>query len=334
MPIGAYAGLDLTAARVRDVVTNPDAQVAAVLAMRERLGTPFLLTAMDLSAEAEAFGASVRLTDHEIPAIVGRLVRSAPEAAALPTPSAGDGRTAVHLAAARRLVVASRAGAGAGAGAEAPVIGGMIGPFSLAARLFGVAEALEATLAEPTTIHAILVRVTPFLIHYARAFRSLGAAGVIVAEPAAGLLSPRGLAAFSTPYVRRIVDAVQDDDFSVVLHNCGAKLVHLERILECGAAAYHFGAPMDVPAAVAAASAVAAAGAGPSGGDGRPVICGNVDPTFIHSASPDTVHEAAVALLSQVAAAGGHFVLSSGCDLPPGTPLDNVAALCRAGGAI
>ncbi len=309
MPIGAYAGLALTGARVRDVVTDSEAQVASVLALHERLGTPSLLTAMDLSAEAEAFGASVRLTDDEIPAVLGRLVRSAGEVADLGHPVPGDGRTRVHLEAATDLVAADCG----------LVLGGMIGPFSLAARLFGVAEALEATLSEPATIHAILVQVTPFLIDYARSFRDLGAAGVIVAEPAAGLLSPRGLAAFSVPYVRRIVEAVQDERFSVVLHNCGAKPVHLERTLECGADAYHFGAPMDLAAAVARA-------------DGRAVICGNVDPTFIHDGPPDVVHSAAERLLRDVASADGSgaFVLSSGCDLPPGTPLENVAALCRA----
>src|SRR5512140_2537507 len=97
MPIGAYAGLALTGASVREVVTNPDAQAASVLALHERLGTPFLLTAMGLSAEAEAFGAEVRLTNDEIPALLGRRVRSAPEVAGLASPAPGDGRTAVHL---------------------------------------------------------------------------------------------------------------------------------------------------------------------------------------------------------------------------------------------
>ncbi len=307
MPIGAYAGLVLTGGRVRDVVSSPSAQAASVLALGERLGTPFLLTAMDLSAEAEAFGASVRLSDGEMPAVIGRLVTRDAEVAGLSGPVPGDARTRVHLDAAAMLVAAAHG---------RPVLGGMIGPFSLAARLFGVAEALEATLAEPETIMSLLERVTPFLVDYALEFKRIGAAGVIVAEPAAGLLSPRGLARFSTPFLRRIVEAAQDECFAIVLHNCGAKIVHLDRILESGADICHFGAPMDLPAALARAA-------------GRAVICGNVDPTFIHSGPPAAVHAEASRLLA--AAAGNRsFVLSSGCDLPPGTPIENVEALCAA----
>jgi uroporphyrinogen decarboxylase len=307
MPIGAYAGLAITGGRVRDVVSDPAAQVASVLALHERLGTPFLLTAMDLSAEAEVFGSSVRLTDGEMPALTGRLVTTAAQVERLATPTPGDGRTRVHLDAAAQLVVASP---------ESPVVGGLIGPFSLAARLFGVVETLEATLSEPETILSLLEKVTPFLVEYALEFRRAGAAGVVMAEPAAGLLSPRGLARFSTPFVARIVDATQDATFAIVLHNCGAKLAHLDRIIECGADIYHFGAPMDLPAALARV-------------DGRAVLCGNIDPSFIHAGPPSAVQTEATKLLA--ACAGNRaFVLSSGCDLPPGTPLENVEALCAA----
>ncbi len=104
MPIGAFAGLALTGASVRDVVSDPHAQAAAALALRERLGTPFLLTAMDLSAEAEAFGSSVRLSDDEMPALTGRLVTTASEVERLAVPAPGDRRTRVHLDAAALLV--------------------------------------------------------------------------------------------------------------------------------------------------------------------------------------------------------------------------------------
>ena len=48
MPIGAYAGLALTGGTVRDVLTNPATQAAAVLALNERLGTPFLLEGQEV----------------------------------------------------------------------------------------------------------------------------------------------------------------------------------------------------------------------------------------------------------------------------------------------
>lgn len=307
MPIGAFAGLALTGDSVRDVLTDAAAQAAAVLALNERLRSPFLMTAMDLSAEAEAFGSSVRLSDEAMPALVGRLVTTVAEVERLAVPAPGEARTRVHLEAAALLV---------GALPARPVLGGLIGPLSLAARLFGVAETLEATQSEPAVILSLLERVTPFLVAYALEFRRAGAAGVVMAEPVAGLVSPRALARFSAPFVKRVVDAAQDQSFAIVLHNCGAKLVHLDKILESGAAMYHFGAPMDLPAALARV-------------DGRVLLSGKIDPTFIHAGPPAAVHAAARRLLD--ASAGNRaFVLSSGCDLPPGTPLENVEALCDA----
>lgn len=305
MPIGVYGGLAITGASVRQAVSDPSAQTEAVLALHERLHSPLLLTAMDLSAESEAFGCTIRMEEDEIPTVTGRLVKTADEVNALKVPLAGEQRTRVHLDTAAQLVKTH---------AQIPVLGGLIGPFSLAARLFGVSETLEATAVEPELIHALLDKAAAFLAGYAKAFADAGAWGVIMAEPAAGLLSPRSLGAFSAPYVRRIIQSVQSPNFTVILHNCGAKLVHLPKILESGAEVYHFGAPMDLPAAFDQI------------GD-SPILAGNLDPSAVfHSGTPAEVSQATQTLLKAV---GGrkNFILSSGCDIPPGTPIENLQAL-------
>jgi uroporphyrinogen decarboxylase len=74
MPIGVYAGLEITGASVRDAVTSANAQADAVLALHERFETPVMLTAMDLSAEAQTYGCEVRMYDEEIPTVIGRLI--------------------------------------------------------------------------------------------------------------------------------------------------------------------------------------------------------------------------------------------------------------------
>ncbi|NPV56100.1 MAG: methylcobamide--CoM methyltransferase [Anaerolineae bacterium] len=306
MPIGVYAGLELTGANVRQAVTEAQAQTDAVLALHERFHTEALLTAMDLSAEAETFGCDIRMEDDDIPTVIGRRAATAAEVAALPDPLPGDLRTAVHLETARRLVESGKA----------PVFGGCIGPFSLAGRIFGVSEALEATVLEPELVLTLLQKVTCFLSGYVGAFRETGAAGVIMAEPAAGLLSPRGLARFSAAFVKQIVEAVQMPDFVIILHNCGAKLAHLPKVLESGAEVYHFGAPMDLPAALAQV-------------DGGVILGGNLDPTAVfHSGTPEQVHRQTQELLEAVRAYPNFFI-SSGCDIPPGTPIANLDAFYR-----
>lgn len=308
MPIGVYAGLDLIGATVRQAVTDASAQTEAVLALHDRFATPVMLTAMDLSAEAESFGCVVRMSDEEIPTITGRRVTTIEEIQHLPDPQPGDLRTAVHLETARRLAARFP---------DAPVLGGMIGPFSLAGRIFGVSELLEMTITDPGIVVALLEKVTRFLSSYASAFCEAGAIGVIMAEPAAGLLSPRSLARFSSEFIHKIVSEVQTERFAFLLHNCGARLAHLPNILAAGPNIFHFGAPMDICGALQQV-------------DPQTVICGNLDPTSIFfSSSPEETGRKTRELLGKTQAFP-NFVISSGCDLPPGTPIANLEAFYRA----
>lgn len=304
MPLAVYPGATLTGARVRDIVTSPAAQFEVAAALHERFRTPCVLTAMDLSVEAEAFGARVVMVENEIPTVTGRLVADLAGANALTVPQMGDRRTRVYLETVERLTRLPR---------KPLVLGGCIGPFSLAGRLAGVSETLELTLSNPALVHALLDKTAAFLTAYARAFQAAGADGVIMAEPGAGLLSPRGMAEFSSAYIRRVVAAVADERFSIIVHNCAARVLHLPSLLQAGAHAYHFSAPMDLGAALRLVPPDV-------------VLCGNLDPTTVfHRATPSETAARTRALLD---ATRGHrnFVISSGCDVPPLAPLENLAA--------
>jgi len=308
MPIATYPGLALAGATVEKVVRDPGVQFEVQAALHQRYQTPFVLSAMDLSAEAETFGCEVLLLDHEIPSILGRRVTTREQAENLPIPPPGARRTGVYLEAVRRL-------------RQLPdhpmVLGGCIGPFSLAARLVGVKEAMELTVLDPDLIHAVLEKSTRFLAAYVRAFKDAGADGLIMAEPAAGLLSPRSMSAFSSAYIRQIAAAVDDGRFALILHNCAAKVVHLPAILETGLSTFHFGAPMDLKSALGKVPA-------------EVILCGNLDPAAVFcQATPEEVAARTTNLLAATAAFP-NFVISSGCDVPPNAPLANLDAFYRA----
>jgi uroporphyrinogen decarboxylase len=290
------------------VVTNARAQFEAQAALQHRYQTPFVLSAMDLSAEAEAFGCDIKMSDTEVPTVTGRLVQSLEQAKALAVPQPGDRRTRVYLEAVRLLRQLP---------GEPFVFGGCIGPFSLAARLVGVSEAMELTVIEPDLVHTLLEKTTAFLTSYLKAFRSAGADGIVMAEPAAGLLSPRGLAAFSSAYIKQIATEVNHGTFNILLHNCAAKLLHLAAIQETGLKTFHFGAPMDIAGAL-----------------GRVVpdvvLCGNLDPVGVFVQLPPADIAARAAQLLATTAAHRNFVISSGCDVPPNAPLASLDAFYQA----
>lgn len=308
MPIAVYPGLALTGAKVQDIVTNAAAQCDAQIALHERYRTPFVLSAMDLSVEAEAFGCTIHKSENEVPSVLGRLVTNLEQAQQLAVPQPGDKRTSVYLETVRRL----RKLVG-----RPLVIGGCIGPFSLAARLAGVSEAMELTITKPDLMHTLVEKSAAFLTLYLRAFKEAGADGAIMAEPAAGLLSPRSMGEFSSAYIREIGSAVCDGHFALILHNCAAKPLHLPAMLETGLGTFHFGALMDLPAAL---------------GQVAPeiVLCGNLDPAGVFCQLPPLEIAARTSSLLAATAAYRNYVISSGCDVPPNAPLTSLDAFFNA----
>jgi len=309
MPLCAYSGLEITGESIEDMVSVPGSQFKAIMALSERYQTPVLVTAIDPTAEAEAYGCEIKFTARDVPSIVGRLVTNAAEVGALPDPVPGDARTRVPLETSWRLT--------AEVGEGVPVLGAMLGPFALAARLFGPEETTAAMAAEPETIEALLDNVTGFLCRYALEFRETGAWGVLVAEAPPGRLSPERLQRFSTPFVKRIIKAIETTEFAVVLHSSHAAIDHLDGIMDSGAGLLHFGPSMDVAAALARV--------GP-----EVVLSGNLDAAQVfRQGTPQAAGEATRALL-EATRRFRNFVISSGSDIPPGSPLANLNAFFRA----
>lgn len=304
MPIAVYPGTEITGATIKNIVTDPEKQFNAQYEIHKRYETWIVQSAMDLSVEAEAFGSEIQITEEEIPNVHGRLLSGNEEVYALEIPEPGKGRTQVYIETVRLL---------ANLKSKPFVLGGMIGPFSLAGRLFGVSESLELTMTEPEIMHSLLEKSTEFLTTYAQAFKDAGADGVLIAEPSAGLLSPRSLGEFSSIYIKKINDAVGDDSFSIVLHNCAARLNHLPAILESGVSILHFGAPMDIVSALKSVS-------------GTTILCCYLDPAGVFlTSTEEEIFKHTQDLLSKTAD-HKNFVISSGCDIPPGVSMNKLDA--------
>lgn len=304
MPVMTYPGLKLTGKNVMDVISDGYSQYECIDALSKKYPSAAAMTIMDLSVEAEAFGSPVKYSEEDVPTVSSRIVHDSDEANALKVPEVGCGRTSVYIRAAELVAKKVK---------DRPTFGGIIGPFSLAGRLFDMTEAMVAIMLEPETMHTILEKNTQFLIEYAKAFKEAGANGIIIAEPASGLLSPENCTEFSSNYVKRIVDAVQDDYFMVILHNCGNTTNLVPSLLSTGAMGFHFGNAVDMKDIM------------PQIPWGR-IAFGNIDPagTF-KNGSVEDMRKKTYELLEKTANYK-NFVLSSGCDVPPGTPTENVEA--------
>ena len=114
------------------------------------------------------------------------------------------------------------------------------------------------------------------------------------------------------------MDAVKDEGFAVVYHNCGNTAnVTLDSIFSCGANAYHFGNAVKMEEIMEKAPA--------------DIICmGNVSPAEeFRGGTPESVRAATLNVMEKCCKYP-NFVISSGCDIPPLSSWDNIDAFFAA----
>lgn len=313
IPVLSFPSIQLLGVSVRELISDSDVQARGMKAVADR--TPNAgasVSLMDLSIEAECFGAKIRVSEDEVPTVIGAVIspdidedERLAQAEAMTVPAVGAGRTGIYLEAIRKASAWIT---------DRPVFAGVIGPFSLAGRLLDVSEAMVYCFSEPDLVHAVLEKAVSFLISYLRAYREAGANGVVIAEPLAGLLSPALAQEFSGNYCKQIVDAVQSEDFVVIYHNCGNTTIQtLDSILSCGAKAYHFGNAISMKSMLEKLPADILA-------------MGNIDPAGIFRKGSPALTRAAVFDLMDSCARYPNFVPSSGCDIPPMSRWENIDA--------
>ncbi len=295
---------------VKELIASSDLQAEAMKIVADE--TPDAMASvsmMDLSLEAEAFGSTIHVSDDEVPTVVGSIVSSEEDADALAIPEIGAGRTQIYIDAIGKAVKLIK---------DRPVFAGAIGPFSLAGRLMDVSEAMVYCFEEPDMVHTVLEKVTEFIIRYCNAYKAVGANGVLIAEPLAGLLSPNLAREFSAQYMKKIVDACQTEEFLIGYHNCGNCTVQqIGSIKEIGVRMMHFGNAINMADMVPLVPEDV-------------IVMGNVDPAGqFRNGTPESVKARTLEIL-EACGKYRNFVISSGCDIPPMTPWENIGAFFEA----
>lgn len=305
MPILSFPCVQLLGITVRELISDSALQAKGMKAVADRVPSSAAVSLMDLSVEAECFGASIHFSDDEVPTVVGALLTTPEEADDLVIPQVGTCRSGIYIdsiAKASKLIT------------DRPVLAGIIGPFSLAGRLMDVSEAMILCYDEPDMVHTVLEKVTSFSIEYCKAYKKAGANGVVIAEPLAGMLSPGLAEEFSHEYVKRIIDTVQEDDFAVIYHNCGDNVARMIKdIYKIGAMGYHFGNAIKMADVLPDAPADV-------------LVMGNISPVSqFKDGSPDSMKTAVNELIDECGKYP-NFAISSGCDIPPLSPWENIDA--------
>ena len=303
MPILAFPAVQHLYITVRELVADSNHQTIGLRLIADNYDMPAIMNYMDLSIEAEVFGAHTVFSADEIPTIIGKLLKTEEDVEALRVPEVGEGRTGSNIETIKKARVLIN---------DRPIIAQCIGPFSLAGRLMNVNDILLDCYEQPEMVHKVLRKATDFLLKYAAEYKRGGADGLIIAEPLAGLLSPQLIEDFSSAYVRELVETVQSKNFITIYHNCGNSVPHLiKSIVDIGSYAFSFGDSANMREMLEQIPR-------------NYLVMGNISPAQVFNANKTEHVRLETLRLLHECGDYNNFLISSGCDIPPGVDLDNV----------
>ena len=304
VPILSFPSAGLLGISVKELISSADRQAQGMEAIVRRCNVGAALNMMDLSVEAEAFGAKIRVSENENPTVEKGIIDDIEEVSGIAVPAVGAGRTGVCVEGVRLAKAGIK---------DLSVFCGVIGPYSLAGRLFDMTGLMMECFDSPGEVKLLLEKCAAFLAEYIKAFQAAGADGVILAEPAAGLLSPAMAEEFSAPYVKEIFDAVDRPDLLLCYHNCGASAADMSGSLaSLPADIFHFGNAVDLSRLLPALPA-------------DRIVMGNVDPVLFKNGTPQELR-ADVRRVYNACCGYENFMISSGCDIPAASPWENIDA--------
>ncbi|HQA37946.1 MAG TPA: uroporphyrinogen decarboxylase family protein, partial [Kiritimatiellia bacterium] len=188
------------------------------------------------------------------------------------------------------------------------------GPLNIASFLMGTTEFLMAMQLDPVGTHAMLDTITAFL----EAWIKLQAAaiptirGVMLLDDIVGFIGPDDVAAFATPYLKRVFGAIDSD--VRLFHNDANGLSCAPQLGAAGVNLFNFG--------FAHTFAEIRSLAGP-----EVALLGNIPPRDILAAgTPEQVREHVAAMKAALANDDTRVIFSCGGGLPPGVPTANLRA--------
>ncbi len=306
IPLMGFPGTQLNGSSLKQNTFNWGTQFSTLFALQQRFRPDGMFFFMDLSVEASALGLPVRFPLDESPSVEQHPVRHIADLNKFATADIlSDGRVAVYIETMRLM------------GRYLDVLKGgyVIGPFSLAGLLLGASDAAMATVTDPQLLHAVLRFSSGVISRYARALERAGADMIAILEPTASFLSPAQFREFAGRYVREIISTLKT---VLILHVCGQTSHLIEAMVETGAQGLSLDSMVDFPSTIKRVPEDV-------------VLMGNLDTVRVMiELTPNEVYRTTRDLMDAMAPYP-NFILSSACDLPMETPLENIHAMMDAG---
>ncbi len=194
------------------------------------------------------------------------------------------------------------------------LLGWVEGPAAEAADLRGATQFMFDLMDDPEYAGELMDRCVEVAIDFARSQVGAGVDTVGIGDAIASQIDPGTYEALIQPREKRLVAAIHDMGAFVKLHICGNVTHLLPGIADLGVDLLDLDHAVDLAVARAAV------------GDGV-VLTGNLDPVSVVRFGTPADIRAAVA--EAYARAGDPYMVNAGCEIPAGTPSENLRALCE-----
>ncbi len=191
------------------------------------------------------------------------------------------------------------------------------GPFSLATAVRGIEQLMLDCYDDPQFVFDLLEICTEAVIKFARACGQAGCHGLTFGDSTAGLLSPDLFEKFAFPFEKRVIEALADLDLPVFLHICGDTSHIINLMVATGAPALEVDYQHDLAFYKEKTG-------------GRVCLQGNIEPVGVLLQGTAEQVRAACRQAIEQSRPGSYFILSSGCEVPRDTPLENLRAMIEA----
>jgi len=305
-PLAGYPGVRLTGKSVREALRDAEIQLEALRALEEALHPDIVFTLLDPTVEAEALGLELDYYDDKPPKLAEHALLAPADLAdrEVPDPEI-SGRMPLFLRVAEGL-----------SGTEGRMSGAFVtGSFTLLSQLLGL-EGLLRRLREGEELEEGLGFATAVVGEYAAALAERVDIVMVVDTAAEALKTPE-YRRLCRPYMRGLVGIIRASGAACMVHVCGDSSHLLEEMALAGVEGICVSSRVNL---VREAEKLPMS----------LVLMGNIDSRrIIEKGTPEDVSWEVRRLLRHMSAAR-NFILSTGCDVQPDAPLENLVAMMEA----
>jgi len=290
-----------------DFCSQPEVKGEGNIRCAEDFGLDVVGVMSDPYSETQGYGAEIIFKEDATPECAKPPLADSRDLDRLPRP---DPRQATRMRAAIDTIRHYHSNVGG----QYTVLGWVEGPLAEAADLRGVQQMLMDVVDDPQWCCELMDVCTDVAIQYAEAQIEAGADTIGIGDALASQVSRRYYLEYVRPRQRRLAEAIRARGARARMHICGNMTHLLSELAEVLLDVVDVDHMVDIAAVREALPDTVALGC-------------NIDPVagVMHS-TPGAIRQTVAEIYQRV---GNPYLINAGCEIPPGTPAENLRALCQ-----